>query len=273
MSEFSRLHAIGFACELTRTDAEFIARIAKDESNRIACRSGEYRRWESPRGTQIWLHYPRPAGSPQPDNDQQPFDPISDLKGLSTFHCGASAVELLLSHSVAASASNRLDGVCHAHLPAMPGRGRTVPFVFEQIGFGIDPVETPVRALVQISGLAHKVWAYDSERSYLALTPKQRLVGRGAMLPVEPDEVKDVKLLYRGHPETLWLVTGQLRRAARMVNAEAGTSYHWMLLETDRGDIDVIANPDVIVGEVAAGQTVAAVVSMAGRIVERLGPS
>ncbi len=272
MTECSRLHAIGFACELTRATAEFIARIAKDDSKRIRCRTGEYRVWQLPRGAEIWLHYPWPVGCLRPANDQHPFDPISDLKGLSAFHSGASSIEMLLERSVVASASNRLDGVCCASLPAIQGRGRAVPFTFEQIGFAIDPVEQPVRARVQISGLAHKVWAYESEKAYLAASPSRRLVGRGAMLPVEPDEIKDVRLLYRGHPETLWLVTGKVRRATRMVSAEVGTAYAWMLLETDRGDIDIIANPDVLFGNVAMGHTVVAVVSMTGRILERLGP-
>ncbi len=256
---------------MTRATAEFIARIAKSESKRFSCPTGEYRVWQSIRGAEIWLHYPAPAGELKPANDQQPFDPINDLKGLSAFHRGAGAIEMQLVQSVHTSRTNRLDGMCHANLRAKSGKGRTVPFKFEHIGFALDPVMAPVLARVQITGLAHKARAFASEADYLAAASSKRLIGRGALMQIEPSEVPDVDLIYQTKPGALWLITGIIRRSIRMTNPETGTPYVWILLETDRGDFDIVANPDVIAGDTSSGHTLLAVVSMTGRILERLG--
>ena len=188
---------------------------------------------------------------------------------MTIFHRGASDIKVRLDRRMAISKQNPLDGVCLAYLDDLKGGGRPAPFVFEQVGFAADPFSSAIQARVQILGLAHKVWAYPSERDYLAATPAKRLVGRGALTMVEPEEVADAGLVYKTKPATLWLVTGLIRRSIRMTNPLTGTSYAWMLLATDRGEIDLVANPAVIDGDISVGHTLQTVATMVGRIIAR----
>lgn len=60
----TRLHAIGFPCEMDRRTAEFVRGIAASPKQRVGSADGEYRIWRSPAGAEIWLHYPKRIAKP-----------------------------------------------------------------------------------------------------------------------------------------------------------------------------------------------------------------
>jgi hypothetical protein len=248
---------------MTRDVADAVASIARSKGRIVASAKGEYRTWISPNGAEIWLHYPK-----REQAEAKPFDPIDDLQGMTVFQRGASAVVMRIQHTM--SWENPLDGVCIADLPALRGNARGMPFVFEQVGFGLDPAPCPFTARVQLCGLGHRVWAYATEADLLRALPSNRLISRGAIAAMEPDEVDDVGLIYRTKPGALWLVTGVILKSIKLRNALAGGDYYWLLVETDRGDIDIVVNPNEIDGDISTGHTVQAVVSMVGRVLDRL---
>lgn len=274
----TRLHAIGFPCEMDRRTAEFISRAATASKRRVACPEGEYRVWRSPAGAEIWLHYPgrRPkpkSAAPKPDATEpdKPFDPIDDLMGMSVVHSGASDVRMRLARSLRIPGDNPLDGVCVATLGSKRTGERSIGFTFELLGFAAERLAGPIEARVQLTGLAQKVWAYPTEAAYLAATPAHRLIGRGAMADVKANELADLSLIYRPKPGTLWLMTGEVKRSVRLVNPVTAAPYYWLHLVTDRGDIDVAASPSAIEGDISDGHTVQVVASVTGRILGRLG--
>ncbi len=275
----TRLHAIGFPCEIDRATAKTIAGISDNPTKRVTCAAGEYRVWRGGSGAEIWLHCPTmpplikaqaAIAAAKPGASPSPSDSVDPVRGMTIFHRGASDIAVKLDRSMALSKQNPLDGVCLAYLDDLKGKGRPAPFVFEQLGFAADRFTQAIRARVQILGLAQKAWAYASEKDYLAATPGKRLIGRGALTMIEPDDVKDAGLLYKTKPATLWLVTGEIRRSIRMTNPLTGTSYAWVLLATDRGEIDLVASPDVIEGDISVGHILQTVATMTGRIIARL---
>ena len=280
----TRLHAIGFPCEIDRTTAKTMDDISANPSKRVASVAGEYRVWRGGSGAEIWLHYPKPlavkARAAKPPQAPKPVQApsaqasvakadLGELQGMTIFHRGASDIKMRLDRRMAISKQNPLDGVCLAYLDDLTGSGRPAPFVFEQVGFAAEPFQGAISARVQILGLAQKVWAYAREKDYLAATPPKRLIGPGALTMVEPEDVAEAGLVYKTKPATLWLVTGVIRRSMRLVNPLTGASYAWVLLATDRGEIDLVANPAVIQGDISAGHTLQTVASMCGRIIAR----
>ena len=115
-----------------------------------------------------------------------------------------------------------------------------------------------------MTALAQKAWGYESEIAYLRATPGHRLIGKGAMVDVDPRDVPDVPLVYQPMPGTLWLVSGEVVRTARLRNEVTGDPYYWMQLATERGDMDLVVNPDNVEGDVSVGHTVQAVASLSG---------
>ena len=262
---------------MDRRTAEFVADAAVKAKRRVTCASGEYRIWRSPAGAEVWLHYPKRRVRRQPApwsgerSDSQPdFDPIGDLMGMSVVHAGVSDMRMRLARAVKVSARNPLDGVCIASLASRRPTDKAIGFTFELLGFAAEPTTAGTAARVQVTGLAQRVWSYPSEAAYLGSTPADRLIGKGAMANIEADELADVALIYRPKPGTLWLITGEIRRSVRLINPVTLAPYYWVQLATDRGDVDLVANPDVIDGDISVGHVLQAVVAMTGRIVERL---
>ena len=110
----SRVHSpsryrTAFGCEMDRATADAIARIARSKGRRIVCADGEYRTWLSPGGAEIWLHYPRRAGDASAG---RPLEPIDDLKGMTVFQRGASAIRMRVHRRLSWKPENALDGVC-----------------------------------------------------------------------------------------------------------------------------------------------------------------
>jgi hypothetical protein len=247
---------------MDRVTADAVASIARSKGRRVSCQDGEYRTWVSPAGAEVWLHYPHASGPAE-------IDPIDDLRGITVFQRGASDVRMRI-HRRIAWRDNPLDGVCIASLPPLHREGRGFPFVFEQLGFAADTLRTPYEARVQISGLTHRLWAYATEAEYLRALPSRRLVARGAIAAVEPDDVADARLIYRTKPGALWLVTGVIVKSIQLRNPLNDRYYYWLLVNTERGEVDVVANPDQIEGDMSSGHSVQAIVSMVGRIIERV---
>ncbi len=259
--------------------ASFISQMSHGSTKDVTCASGCYRVWRSSAGAEVWLHYPRTpkpaAGAAARTSGQHP---IEDLKGLGVFHRGASDIRMRLAKSIAISGRNPLDGVCVGTLPVLtPGKdaagksaAKPINFIFEHINFGNDAIVSTVMARVQVTGLAQKVWAFPTEADYLANVASNRMIARGAMAEVDAKDIPDVAMIYRPKPGALWLATGIVKRSIRLTNPVTNNPYAWLLLATERGDIDIVANPSVIDGDISVGHTVQAVVTMAGRIIERL---
>jgi hypothetical protein len=274
----TRLHAIGFPCEIDRQTAMFIAGAAASAKRRVVSPRGEYRIWRSPTGAEIWLHYaelarPKPAGggSPEAGGEAKPFDAIADLSGMSIVHGGTSNVRMRLVRSIATSSKNPLEGLGIGSLGSIRPNERPIVFTFELLGFALERVGRPMDVRVQLTALAQRVWAYPSEAAYLSGTPSRRLIARGAIADVTPTDLADLQLIYEPKPGSLWLITGDVIRSMRLINPVTSAPYYWISLATDRGNFDVIANPSIIQGEISDGPVVQAVVSVTGRILERHG--
>ncbi|MEZ5853998.1 MAG: hypothetical protein R3D67_04345 [Hyphomicrobiaceae bacterium] len=238
--------------------------------------AGEYRIWRGRSGAEVWLHYPkrrevRPIRSPRRDAAKPApapdFDALGGLKGLSIVHAGASAVAMRMGRALQISDNNPLEGLCVATLPSTRDGEKPIPFTFELVEFAGHRHHTDADAIVQVTGLAQKVWGFASELAYLKATPANRLIGSGAVISIDPSDVHDVELIYRPQPGTLWLLTGQVLRATRLINPITSQPYYLIALGTDRGTFDVVANPDVIEGDISVGHTMQTVACVCGRVI------
>ncbi len=272
----TRLHAIGFACEIDRQTAAFIADTAAFPKRLIASAGGEYRIWRSPAGAEIWLHYadaakktPSVRGAGDGGGDPKPFDAIADLSGMSVVHGGASDVRMRLVRAIATSSKNPLEGLGIGSLASRRSAERPIVFTFELLGFARERIAHPMEVRVQLTALAQKVWAYPSEAIYLAKTPSRRLIARGGVADIAPEDLAGLPLTYRPRPGSLWLLTGDVVRSMRLINPVTSAPYYWISLVTDRGQFDVIANPTNIDGDISDGHVVQVVASVTGRLLDR----
>jgi hypothetical protein len=272
----TRLHAIGFPCEVDRQTAKFIADVAASAKRRVASSQGEYRIWRSPAGAEIWLHYadtarsrPAAAGVWETGAAPKPFDAIEDLSGMSVVHGGTSDVRMRLVRAIATSSKNPLDGLGIGTLASKRPEDRPIVFTFELLGFALERIARPTEVRVQLTALAQQVWGYPSEAAYLAETPGRRLIARGAVADVAPADLADLQLIYQPKSGSLWLLTGDVIQSMRLINPVTSAPYCWISLATDRGNFDVVANPSIIQGDISDGHVVQALVSVTARLLKR----
>lgn len=245
---------------MDRTTAELMTVIAREKTRRVAGRWGEYRVWRSPAGAEIWLHYPARTRARAGGGESKPLDLVEDLKGFTVFHAGRGRVALELAE-MRQSGIDPLGAVC---VEAARARGQP-RLGFEVVGYAaLD--QMPRQAELQLCALAYRLWAFPSESAYFAGVASQRLIAPGALARIEPGDVPEARQGYRAKRGTLWLLSGRVRASMRLLNPLTHVPYYWLLVETDRGVLDVVVNSERIDGDVSTGHIVQVVGTMAGRV-------
>lgn len=264
----TRLHALGFASEWTAEMLSLIETLAATKSKLVGASKGNYRLWRSPQGAELWFHYPARQAATRSARAEQAELPLSERPvAVTPFHRGLSSCPIRIGRHLSLDRVNALEGSCMAWLPALPGGGREQVIVLELAPYGLQPLRTPpYETTAQIVCFAHAVWAHQDVAAYVRDTPDNRRVREGSIRPVSETDVPEVKLSYRQSPITLGLATGIVRRAIRHINPATRAPYYWMLLETKRGTIDVIANPVQVAGDISEGN----IVQVCGSFVARL---
>lgn len=259
----TRLNAIGFACEMDRATAEHLRDIAVRRARRIEAGQGEYRVWRAAEGGEIWLHYHPGQAQRRPTSG---FEPIDNLVAMSVTHAGTSRITMEIQ-IVDRKVRNPLDAMILAE--PIAAAGAAVPLIgFEVVGYATVAKPLSKRCDVQLCGLAHRLWAYDSPRMFLDMVPPHRLTNLGAIAPVDARHIVDAEQTYKTRPGTVALVTGTVERSLRLVNRLTGAPYYWLSVKSEWGLVDVCANPQRIWGDVSIGNVVQAMVSMSGRLLE-----
>lgn len=284
----TRLHALGFAAQWTPEVMAQIEGIASERSRLVGSAKGNYRLWRSQQGAELWFHYPAPAasavgglrptsarrngtrivtGAVVAGTDAPAPCAVPRPVAVTPFHRGLSSCPIRIGRYLALDRSNPLEGSCMAWLPAPASGGKEQVIVVELAPFGLHVRRTPPYATTaQIVCFAHALWAYADPAAYARETPSNRRIHAGAISPVTEADVPEVAVSYRSSPITLALATGTVRRAIRHVNPETREPYYWLLLETRRGTIDVVANPTHMQGDVSEGH----VVQVCGSLLARL---
>lgn len=263
-----RLHALGFPAQWSPTMLEFVATLARDNSKLVGSARGNYRVWRSQQGAELWFHLPqrttRPAEKSEPGTAG---NAEAKPSAVTPFHRGLSSCEIKIGRYLHVDRANPLEGSCLAWLPAAGPGSREQVIVLELVPYGLQPLRSPPHATTaQIICFAHAVWAFPDGTAYSHQTPSNRRIQLGAFSPVTEADVPEVQLSYASSPITLGIATGVVRRAIRHTNPVTGDPYYWLLLETKRGNFDIIANPAQMTGDASEGH----VVQVCGSFVARL---
>lgn len=265
----TRLHALGFASEWTPELLKQIEGLASTKSKLVGAAKGNYRVWRSQQGAELWFHYPkRPASSSASSAKGAAAKPIVERPvAVTPFHRGLSSCQIRIGRYLSLDRVNPLEGSVMAWLQAPASGGHEQVIVLELAPYGLQPLRSPPHATTaQIVCFAHAVWAFKDAATYSRETPGNRRIHVGSVSPTTEADVPEVKLNYRQSPITLGLAVGTVRRAIRHINPETREPYYWMLLETKRGTIDVIANPAQVQGDISEGNVAQVLGSFLARL-------
>jgi hypothetical protein len=249
----SHMTSIGFEAEDEEAFVELAAR-ADERGELIETGQGVYLRWALPCGAELWAQ----------------ITPEEELCGMNPHFAGRGRLPAVVSGRVEREDDTPLDGSFLAWAqdpeagPEATGEEPGLfPFVFDCPDAARQAGRTfPARTALQLSAFAHELEAFPDEAAFLARSEEEVKLAPRAFLPVgmfrEEGEAE-------GPPEALALFSGRVAAVETRANEHSGREFLWLLVETLGGSLDVVADPEVVAGEVVAGGTVLVTGWLSGR--------
>lgn len=234
----SNLSSIGF---VFANEAEYettMTRLINEAVVRLACDSGEYAIWRSRTGAEIWFHLiPREPGS----------DSLEAI-GLTPFFEGESETAVHVQAFVRRAEDNSLEGLARGWIgPAgEPGQHGIAPIVFDCVDIGAH-VDRPLPATwtARLTAFASAVRASPEANT----APLARHA-------FDAGETSDT------------VFSGTVLKHQALVNEDTGRPFHSLLVESGATRYDVVADPDVVTGEIVIGGLVAVDCQIFGRFLD-----
>ncbi len=244
----SHLSSLGFRLELDVADQQRLVEAAIT-GEQLRVRDGTYVRWSPGDGVELWLQIV----------DRQ-------LVGFAPHFRGEARMRVALTDRISRPEESLLDGAFHGW--ADPADGTTesgrFPFVFDAPDPGrFTAVQLPSVAEVQIAAFAHELIAYDSDEAFYAAQEQEvklaadAFVQTGLLPTPEPEP---------GPPEAVAHFAGLVLAAARLRNGYSGGEFLHARVRILGGEVDVVADPDAVDGDLRKGALVRGTYWLSGRL-------
>jgi hypothetical protein len=246
----SQFSAIGFTVSSGEDLAALASHVA-ERADTVDAGPGQYLRWSSASGEQLWLQMRRNG------------DPM----GMNPHFEGRSSIRVGLEARVTRTGHSPLDGsfLAWANPPGEAASGGEYPFVFDCPDAAThEALALPVVIEAQVAAFAQQLTVHPSEAAYGAAQAEQGLAfGARSFIPsglISPSGEPVVP------PEAHALIAGVVIEAAERRNAITGRPFWWALLDTVGGTFDVVIDPDLLDGPIASGQVLAGWFWLSGRL-------
>jgi hypothetical protein len=261
----SNLSTIGFEFEREEDFGAMMSRLAANAVQRLSSPNGEYAIWRSASGAEIWFHMAPENGNGGP----------REILGLTPFFEGASEVRLKVTKAVRRPNDNVLEGAFYGWVGPDEDTGEgSYPLVFDAVDFAAHaPRDLPAVWRSRLVGFARELAAYPSLDAFRATqqaqAPQAPLDGQ-AFIPMGlfANAVEGGTAEVAEIPSSSALFTGQVKEHRLFTNEETGRSFHWMLIDTLDATYDLLADPDVVRGDIVVGGTVDTACWFFGRILD-----
>lgn len=253
----SNLSTIGF---VFADDADFtgmMQRLSAGAFERLACGPGDYAIWRSRTGAEIWFHV---TG----DRNGEGHLTDREIIGLTPFFEGLSDVAIEVTEVISRSGESEFEGAFHAWVDpdAETGTG-AYPIVFDAVDFAAHcERKMPFLARVKLSGFARQIRALsDSDGSAAAKADSaaRSFMAVGLFTARNQHGVE-------APPSSNALLTGTVVDSSELINEETGAPFRWLLVRCAEQSFDILADPEVISGDVRIGSVVEVATVLFGRI-------
>lgn len=252
------MSTIGFTFASDEEFRDTMIRLVTEAREYHAAPPGEYAIWRSRTGAEIWFHI---EGADQVGVNERM------IAGLSPFFESGTATQLVLTGVVRRDGDNQFEGAFAATLGGT-GDAAGYPLVFDAVNFAIHADrKLPTRRKVRLTGFARELKAFPTEDAYYAAQTRQPVFASRSFVPIG---------MFTGTagapsgspPSSHAALTGQVRETRMLENEATGRSFVWLSVESLDLVIDVVADPEVVTGEVVAGATVEFIALLFGRIMD-----
>ena len=256
----SNLSTLGFVFASEDEFRAAMVRHAAETIGQLACAPGVYGIWRSRSGAEIWFHLsPSSNGS-------------TEIQGLTPFFEGTCDAKLRITAAIHRDGDNEFEGAFHAWVSPDESDGGSFPLVFEAVDFATQSEATwPAVRVVRIAAFARELRAFASEQAYaesqqgeasdkFRMAPQAFIpIGLFAAAMSSEDKKK------REAPSTTALFSGTVLEHRALTNEATGHSFTRLLIETTEINLEVLADPEVISGNIVEGGIVEVTAALFGR--------
>ena len=244
----SHLSDIGFKV----VDHEGFTRIAMQaarEGEVIPVRDGSYLKWSPGAGIELWAQ----------------LDLDHDIIGLNPHYAGSATMRIGLTQRVLRPQGTNLDGAFYGWANPSEDDSETgeFPFVFDAPDYRLhDDRAIPAIAEVQLAAFAHEQQGFANEKAFDESQAEDMMLASEAFIPsglftaegsTEP-------------PQAEAIFSGHIMKTAIITNPATEADLLWARVSTLGGEIEVVADPEVLEGSLVVGGVIKGSFWLTGRV-------
>jgi hypothetical protein len=244
----SHLSSIGFPVGSEDEAQALVGRVASD-AEELGTPDGSYLRYSDASGAELWLH----------------LDAQGVVVDMHPHYAGDAAMPVAVTRRIARADGGPLGGAFHGWAdPADedPESG-SYPFVFDAPEPALHAdLELPCVTVVQLAAFAHELAVFADDDAYAEHT-------EGLEVPYAAESFIPSGLFVTGdepEPAAEAFLTGTVVAARGRMNETTGDAFWWARVRTLGGELEIVADPVLLSGPVAAGAVVQGSFWLSGRL-------
>ncbi len=281
---------IGFPIQSDEEVVHF-ANVVAEDATPLEVEGGTYLRWTCESGAELWLlvgaehdllavapHYSGESEFPVRIEGMVDKPGASELDG--AFFAWANPVEETegVGYTYSENGADETDEEDSEETDEEEGQPAPgdYPFVFDSPDFrAYDDLKLPSLAVIQLAAFAYQAAVYESIEAYeLAQAAESEQQSNGEQAPtfaaqsfvpvgLFPSEGEEETI-----PEPVAMFTGTILKTELKENELTGLAYHYALVETFGGQIDVVIDPEVVNVAPVVGGIIHGTFLLSGRLLD-----
>jgi hypothetical protein len=248
----SHMTTLGFPVT-TEKDFRHYVFEASEFGEKIEALNGSYTLWALGNGIELWVQ----------------TNLHKRILGMNPHFGGHSRMKVWLSKRITRIEQSILDGALYAWAEPQEGTSESghYPFVFDLPDYDLHhDVQIPGIATLQLAAFAHELQGFESEGAYMEAQSGgmefavESFIPSGLFVPGPKGGARE-------KPLSQAIFSGRVLVAQILTNPVTDQRFYWARVRTLGGEVDVVADPQVVRGKVVRNGIVKGTFWLSGRLV------
>lgn len=247
----SHMTALGFPVS-TERDFRHYTYQASEFGRTIEAFSGSYTLWAPSHGIELWVQ----------------TNLHKRIIGMNPHFSGPARMRTLLARRIMRRDHSILDGTFYGWINPSHDipLSRAYPFVFDAPDYDLyNELELPQVTIVQLAAFAHVLQSYDNEEAFNQAQEEDAGYAPESFIPSG---------LFSSGPQRgskvsnqpLAVISGRVLDSKKIINPVTDQQFYWAHVHIPGGEVDVVADPQVVQGRIGVNSIVKGTFWLSGRL-------